>query len=383
MKFSALALTFFATSASASYTATNPDAVAPMAAMGIDIDAIGDLLGEGTPEALAGAKTLYETGAASTISFQSLSTGGSPLESFSTYYGSPTYGDDYIQAAFAGGTFGDNDFSGMGADGKEQIIKKGAAYLNTYMAAIEHATAAINSCSAGDTDASALSWDKAATLFYGTDGELVYAMGQKRCGNFGTCVGEEAAVNTAIFGAFNAGQTALAAGDCDPAYATAIVQHMQIPLVQGSLRAAYKLDKEDGGEKELGYGTIFAAAILPSIDACSSADATTIATNLAPTATSTDFNAVKTAFENNYDCLGITCEQINGLVDDDGAFLPGAESCGATAAPDAPPAPAAPAAESTSDMADTDTAAAEESSASMTGVVASAAIATAAFAMLL
>ena len=66
------------------------------------------------------AKTIYENGQGSTISFQSLSLDGTPLQPYSDYYGSATYGDAYIQAAFAGGQFGSSDFSGFGNEGKER-----------------------------------------------------------------------------------------------------------------------------------------------------------------------------------------------------------------------------------------------------------------------
>jgi len=385
MKFSALALSFLSASASAatigSYESVND--VSAMTAMGPDLDAVGDALGAGDLET---AKTIYEDGQGSGISFKSLSVDlpTVPIPQYASFYGSNTYGDDYIQAAFAGSTFGKSDFSGMGNDGKEQIIKKGAAYLNAYMAAIEKATAAIGSCNAGDVDQSVLSWDMAAALYYGADGEIVYAMGEKRCKNFGTCVDGEAAVNTEIFSNLNAGQAALQSGDCDGAGANAqaIVNLMAVPLVQGVLRAAYKLDIEDGGEKELGYGTVFAAAILPMIDTCNAGDASTIESNLSPTTSSTDFAAVKTAFENNYDCLNISCEHVSGLVDDNGGFLAGAEPCGAAAPEPAADEPAAaePAAD---EPAAAEPAAADDGSgASMAGVVGSAAFASVAAAML-
>jgi len=379
MKFSALALSLFVASASAEtigdYESVND--VSAMTTMGVDLDAIGDALGDGDLET---AKTIYESGEESSISFQSLSMTGSPLAAFSEYYGSDTYGDDYIQAAFTGGTFGNSDFSGMGNDGKEQVIKKGAAYLIAYMAALENATAAISSCSGGDVDASVLAWDMAAALFYGSDGDMVYAMGEKRCENFGTCVDGEAAVNTEIFAAFNSGQSALQAGDCDGATESAqsIIQLMMVPLVQGVLRAAYKVDMEGGGEKELGYGTVFAAAIVPVIAKCNAADAATIESNVAPNASSTDFAAVKAAFENNYaDCLSITCEHVNGLVNDDGSFLKGAEACGSGAPVMDKPAMDKPAMDKPA-MEEPD----DDSGASMAGIVGSAALATAAAAML-
>ena len=252
--------------------------------------------------------------------------------------------------------------------------------MNAYMAAIENALAALGSCGL-DVDAAVLSWDKTAALFYGSSGEIVYAMGEKRCENFGTCVNGEAAVNTEIFSNLNAGQAALQGGDCASATSAAqnIVALMAVPLVQGVLRAAYKLEMEDGGEKELGYGTVFAAAVLPVIADCDAADAATIESNLSPTTTSTDFAAVKAAFENNYECMNISCEHVSGLVEDDGSFKMGAEPCGVAAAPAAEnPAmaePAAPAAEEPT-MEEPD------SGATTAGVIGSATLATVAAAML-
>lgn len=326
------------------------------------------------------AKTIYENGEGSTISFQSLSLEGTPLTPYSDYYGSATYGNAYIQAAFSGGQFGSSDFSGMGNEGKEQIIKKASAYMNAYMAAIENAVAAMRSCSM-DADAAVLSWDKTAALFYGSSGEIVYAMGEKRCENFGTCVDGEAAVNTEIFSNLNAGQAALQGGDCDGANKAAgnIVALMSVPLIQGVLRAAYKLDKEDGGEKELGYGTVFAASVLPAIADCDADAAATIEANLSPTTSSTDFAAVKAAFEGQYGCLNISCEHVNGLVNGDGGFLMGAGPCGVSAAE---PTAAEPAMEEPAAPEPAMEEPADDSGASMAGVVGSAALASVAAAML-
>ena len=34
------------------------------------------------------------------------------------------------------------------------------------------------------------------------------------------------------------------------------------------------------------------------------------------------------AFERNYECMGVTCEDVGGLVDENGDFYPGTEACG-------------------------------------------------------
>jgi len=88
---------------------------------------------------------------------------------------------------------------------------------------------------------------------------------------------------------------------------------MAIPLIQGTLRYAYKLEFSQGGDKERGEGAVFAAAIVPRVAACSSADATTIMNNMKVGASSTSLSAVKTAFENNYGCMEITCKEVGGL----------------------------------------------------------------------
>merc|ERR1712176_159187 len=202
-----------------------------------------------------------------------------------------------------------------------------------------------------------------------------YAMGQKRCENFGTCGADgEAAVNAAIFAKLNEGKAAIASSDCGvlEEAAVAITEHMQIPLVQGVIRAAYKLDREDGAQKELGCGTVFAAAVLPMVASCDAGDVNIISDNLSPTTTGTDFMAVKTAFENNYDCMGITCEQVAGLVGKDVAYLEDAGPCGAAMMSDA-----------TDNGADNGMDSGMDSGASVVGIVGSAAAATAAFAMLL
>lgn len=376
MKFSALTLSLWAATASAatigSYESTND--VTVLTSMGTDLDAIGDALKAADDVT---AKNLYENGSASTKTFKSLSVDGNAQQVFIDYYGSNTYADDYIQAAFSGGTIGSSDFGAIDAVGKEQIIKKAAAYMNAYGSVLEHANGALSNCGT-DSAAAVKFWDEAAALYYGTGGEMVYAMGEKRCENFGTCVNGEAAVNTAIFGQLNAGKAALESGDCDAATAAAvaITEHMQIPLVQGVIRAAYKLDKEDGAQKELGYGTVFAASVLPMVAKCSADDAKTISDNLAPTTTGTDFAAVKTAFENNYECMGITCEQVAGLVSKEGGFEAGAEPCGAAAPAPTADAPAADAPAADAPAADAPAAdtgmAADDSSASVVGVVGSA-----------
>merc|ERR1712107_341732 len=108
---------------------------------------------------------------------------------------------------------------------------------------------------------------------------------------------------------------------------------MAVPQIQGTLRYAFKVSEKGGTEKENAEGVVFAAAVLPRVNACSPADAKIIADEMKIAGAgeySTDFAKVKAAFERNYECMEITCAHVGGLLDDQGNYEPGAEPCGAS-----------------------------------------------------
>merc|ERR1711865_769687 len=138
---------------------------------------------------------------------------------------------------------------------------------------------------------------------------------------------------------FTLGQAKLLSGDCISVQAIKdqIVDYMSVPLVQGALRYAYKVDKLSGGDKEKAEMVAFTGAILPRVAACSVTDAATIRSNMFIDGTvSSGFSAVKQAFENNYACMGITCAQIGGLMLNDG-YYDGASPCEDATAPTSAP----------------------------------------------
>merc|ERR1719395_477423 len=105
-----------------------------------------------------------------------------------------------------------------------------------------------------------------------------------------------------------------------------IVELMSVPLVQGSLRYAYKVAKLSGGSKEKAEGAAFSAAILPRVHGCNTTAAKTIADNMNMDSTSpmsAGFKSVKEAFESTYACLGITCEDVGGLSISDTEYYEG------------------------------------------------------------
>jgi hypothetical protein len=95
---------------------------------------------------------------------------------------------------------------------------------------------------------------------------------------------------------------------------------MKVPLVQGALRYAYirqfetppDPDDKQGAEAA---GAAFAAAILQWVANCSEVEADIIYDNLRVGSQDADmdFAAVKSAFERNHGCLGISCGQVGGI----------------------------------------------------------------------
>ena len=172
-------------------------------------------------------------------------------------------------------------------------------------------------------------WDEAMAFYAGSlegpagdsSGKLLYRLAEKRCDNFGTCrgSGSGSAVNTQIVAEFRLGQYALSQGKCVEAIPIKqrIVGLMSVPLVQGALRYAYKIDQMSGGSKEKAEGAAFSAAILPRVAACNSDAAKLISDNMAMNGLSpmkSGFASVKQAFESTYACMGITCSDVGGLI---------------------------------------------------------------------
>merc|ERR1712071_196979 len=217
----------------------------------------------------------------------------------------------------------------------------GTAYMNIYMYVIREFYDAIDDCQIGCincNDDPVHAWDEGVAFYTGSmDTKLLYTLAQKRCTNYNTCGTEDnmngegtARVNYDLYAEFNTGQYNLLNGNCAAARQNVdkIVDLMAIPLIQGTLRYAYKVDKLQGMEKEKAEGAVFAAAVLPKVHACNPDDASTIYNHMKVGASRTKYEDVKAAFENNYECLGITCGDIGGLLSGaESNYYEGAEPC--------------------------------------------------------
>mmetsp|Transcript_9989 Transcript_9989/g.32099 ORF Transcript_9989/g.32099 Transcript_9989/m.32099 type:complete len:278 (+) Transcript_9989:197-1030(+) len=109
---------------------------------------------------------------------------------------------------------------------------------------------------------------------------------------------------------------------------------MTVPLIQGTLRYAWRADP--GGNNETAEGkalaelNAFAAALEPRLASCDAEAAEVVSRNAELTdvdrAVPDGFAAVKAAIESTYSCLGVTCADV-GSLNHDGAQVAGMGRC--------------------------------------------------------
>ena len=172
------------------------------------------------------------------------------------------------------------------------------------------------------------------------EGVLSFDLADIRCLDFNTCgpdgdstVGRSY-VNLQIIPLFQQGAMYLKSADCDGARSRKerIVELMTIPLIQATLRYAYLRSLVPTVDRYVGESATLAASVLPMIHACEGdgpQDAEIIYNNLNTGSTVVNFGKVKKAFERNYGCLNITCEEVGGFWDvGENTYRDGAEPCG-------------------------------------------------------
>ena len=297
-------------------------------------------------------------------------------QQFYDYYLDYDYADKWVSAALSGenmvftsGKHGPNNFATLGAAARIEAVKKGTAYMNVWMFVMSEFEESIAVCQSQDPGhdhvtnrPSVHAWDEGVAFYTGSlegtayggnpNGKLVYRLAEKRCVNFGTCGASgtgatgTSQVNTELFALFANGRDWLQQGRCSSVrpLVNQIVSLMTVPLVQGSLRYAYKNSgaAQGASAKNAAEGATFSAAVLPLVYYCNTASSAVVDANLKfglfpdggivdPTRYA-NFSAVKSAFEGVYACLGITCAQVGGLLDG-AAPYPGAEACTFQSAP--------------------------------------------------
>jgi hypothetical protein len=197
------------------------------------------------------------------------------------------------------------------------------------------------SLDACNDDQKAASLDEAVAFYVGNlaadpqgFGNLFYSLPEKECGRMGTCtegIKGHSKVNEEIFKQLNLMQHNLIALQCEAAKENmeVIVRKMDVALIQGAIRHAWIVENDaSAGDKQKAEGAIFAAAVLPKVDACNPRAADVIY-RAARIGGLPDYASVKKAFESVYSCMGITCEDVGGVVDEATRikFAVGAEPC--------------------------------------------------------
>jgi len=193
------------------------------------------------------------------------------------------------------------------------------------------------------------SWDQAAALYAGSalitpegvstssteTGNLYYNMVHNLAQEFGAMEFDEttnqpvAIVNKNIMDAFNTGKVALTQSDCDGevrgSYFT-VINQMKTPWIQGILKATfeysdYHYDTVTAREENAGMAAAYMAALLPDLYACSPKAADVVMEELAimwPHGNTEklrpDFQRLRNALEHQYQCLGVTCEEVGGFI---------------------------------------------------------------------
>ena len=262
-----------------------------------------------------------------------------------------TWGHQMIDAAFQGTKIGDLDFGKTGRTFRKEAIQKGLVYMNVYPYVIWEMQDQINDCKlqtlTANDDASVKAWDEAVAFWAGSmtrdyaygysipNDNLLYYLGDKRCGNFMTCADGftgTAKVNQELLAFFNRGSRLARVGglaECPPMedIHDKIGTLMLVPFIQGTLRYLYKT-KDAQDAKTAGELWAFATAILPFVNEVSPAAADALYKRAWLLDFSGDYAADKLLLESTYCNLGvgagkglITCESIGDLYDGSNVLL--------------------------------------------------------------
>lgn len=175
-------------------------------------------------------------------------------------------------------------------------------------------------------------------------GKSFYALGDKRCPQFGTCETVSGFINSQNNNkarvAWTNGRDAVESGDCVTAMKSRdeIISSVKVPLIQGTLREAYEVDENGGADEadglvEAAEGWAFASSVLPFIAECDPQAAEIVRSNVflnESPLVKDGFRAVKTAIESTYECLGLSCTDVGAMAtcgNNGDEVCPGMEAC--------------------------------------------------------
>lgn len=255
------------------------------------------------------------------------------FEKFQEYYGTPSFADKWIEAAFEGEStsgfkHGDWDFSQYDREPRAEAIRTATANVCIAQYVLRDLEEAFvkcehrQKCDPGDNKCvqRELHLMEGAYAFYagsleGNDGKgqglLQYdfadliAADFRTCGEKGTLTKGTSFVNIEVLKHFYLMQEAYLNHKCVDARISKdrIAELLNIPLVQGTLKQAYINHRRPGASLvDEAVGAAYAMGIVPIVAKCNQNDARIIYDNMKPNrGFDTDFVAVKKAFEKNYE----------------------------------------------------------------------------------
>eukprot|EP00977_Amphora_coffeiformis_P013585 scaffold3591_cov159-Amphora_coffeaeformis.AAC.8 len=270
------------------------------------------------------------------------------------YYGGPDFGNRWILAAASYDTTefasqrGQANFGSTPKIGVAEAMIIGILGFNVLLQIIQGVEQASARCVEGCgsilcNEESIHLLDQSVALYCGSiegqdgtgEGVFQYALAQRRSAEFGVN-NPGTTTNDRLMGMFQDYQDLLLQGSCAEIELRkkSIISLLKVPLVQSVLRFAYIRDSVpafdvDDSPKAEAFGATYAAVVLPLVHKCHRADANTIYENLRMGSedSAVSFHRVKEALENNYECMGISCDDIGGIWTDEG-FAEGAGPCG-------------------------------------------------------
>eukprot|EP00746_Dinoflagellata_sp_MGD_P154612 gnl/MRDRNA2_/MRDRNA2_84928_c0_seq2.p1 gnl/MRDRNA2_/MRDRNA2_84928_c0~~gnl/MRDRNA2_/MRDRNA2_84928_c0_seq2.p1 ORF type:complete len:575 (-),score=102.81 gnl/MRDRNA2_/MRDRNA2_84928_c0_seq2:102-1826(-) len=324
------------------------------------LEIVGVFFSVGAPTKV---QNMYRTLAGFSTQAQAKMEGQEFYKVYHDYYGAGDYAHSRVMAALDQTGF----CSSCDATARQEMAKTTTVYMNVWMYVIHKMEDAILQCKrclkTDKCKASVHAWDEAVAFYTGSladshdkskPGKLLHELAEKLCKSFGTCTAGNgrSAVNLYIIEQFNKGQKKFIEGRCEEAISVKrrIVELMSVPLVQGALLSAYKVTNTSDPHgpsdkmptnayshmtgspvptycssrgfcvKEKAEGEAFSAAILPRVGACGKGlmVESSIRENMDMNAEKPvvqGFAFVKFYFEQIYECLGITCEDVGGLVE--------------------------------------------------------------------
>lgn len=288
-------------------------------------------------------------------------TSSDTMKRYQKFYGE-TYGPHMVLQAALAVPLGELQYSGPALSHdftiqkgtpyviSEEIAKKTAQYTTTMIEMFQLLEETVMTIGLGCTgivnpgadpaceDALAL-WDQAAAVQTG-----VHALAQKRCENYSTCgyftssINEDetdiALSNHKTLMLFQHGAEAVRSGDivAVKTFIKMIESATAVPFIQGTLRYSQKISGYTIEEKakEFAEGSAFATGILPKVYECNQAVATLIDEKFQITdgnESSDDPSDYLAAVRSVYGCIGVTCEDIGGLIESGSTYYEGFGPC--------------------------------------------------------